>query len=94
MIVLFGPRDHPLVTIFVCVRLHASNIASRECLADRQTNELLSGKDVWDDLGLQLPRSKAEEGRQADHVPSKQAVHVPTCAAPSELGVDDELVVT
>ena len=93
-IVLFGARYDPLVTIFVCVCLHPTNIASRECLADRQTNEFLSCQDVWDDLGLQLRRAKVEDGGQADYVPGEQAVHVPTCSTTPELGVDDELDVT
>ncbi len=90
-IVLFGARDDPLITIFVGVRLHAANIASCECLADRQTNVFLPCQDVWNDLGLQLGRTKVEDGWQANYVTGEQAVHKPACAAPPEFVVDDEL---
>lgn len=60
--VLFGARDNPLIAVFVCVRLHATHIASRECFADCQTNEFLSCQDVWDDLGLQFRRTKVKDG--------------------------------
>ncbi len=89
--ILFRARDDPLVTIFVSISLHAANIAPRKCLADSQTNELLSGKDVRDDLGLQLRRTKVEDGRQTDHAAGKQTVHVAPCATARKLRINDEL---
>jgi hypothetical protein len=70
-----------------------TSLPANASLIARQMN-FFPAKDVWDDLGLQLRRTKVKDGWQADHVPSEQAVHVPTCAAPPELGVDDELDVT
>ena len=69
--VLLRARDDPLIPIFVGVSLHAADIAPCKCLADRQTDKLLTREDVRDDLGLELRRTKVNDRWQTDHIASE-----------------------